>query len=311
MKKRVFSALLAFFTVFSLCACSNQPREDDGKLKIVAANFPAYDFCRQIASTGAQITMLLSPGEEAHSYDPTPQDIISIKNADIFVYGGGESDTWANSILSSAPQSLRVIAMLDCVNAVDEEIKAGMHADGGEKGETEYDEHVWMAPLNAVKIAEAITQAVCEADSENAAFYRANALAYTEQLELLDGDFAALVSAAKRNTLIFADRFPALYFVRAYGLDYWAAYPGCAGETESNPSTVAFLIKKVKELGAPAVFKLELSSGGMAESVANETKTQILTFYSCQTVSKKDFDAGEGYISLMRRNLDALSIALN
>lgn len=291
---------------------------DEKRLSIVATMFPQYDFTRQIVGDKADISMLLAPGAESHSYEPSPQDIIRIQNCDVFIYNGGENDVWVDNILASIDQSkIKVIKLLDCVDPLGEELKEGMEPekedpDASEANDgIEYDEHVWTSPENAVIITNVIRDVVSYEDPANADYYQANAQKYVKQLTELDKEFRTVVTSARRKTMVFGDRFPLRYFAACYGLDYWAAFPGCSTETEPSAATIAFLADKVKAEKIPVVFKIELSNGNVAKSVAEATGAKVLTFYSCHNLSKEDFENGETYLSLMKKNVKALKEALN
>ena len=116
---------------------------------------------------------------------------------------------------------------------------------------------------------------------------------------------------AKCKLLIFGDRFPFRYFADEYGLDYYAAFPGCAGDTEPSAATMAFLIDKVKEEKVPAVLKMELSNDDIANAVAEAAGTEVKVFYSCHNLSAEDFESGETYLSMMQKNVETLKEVLN
>ena len=115
----------------------------------------------------------------------------------------------------------------------------------------------------------------------------------------------------QRNLLVFGDRFPLLYFCRTYGLNYRAAFHGCAGDTEPSLATLKYLIDRVESEQIPVVYTIELSSQKIADAIAETTGAQVCTFYSCQTVSRADFDRGETYLSLMQKNVEALKEGLS
>jgi zinc transport system substrate-binding protein len=285
-------------------------RNADGKLIVTAVNFPPFDFVRRIAKDKVNIKLLLPPGAESHSFEPSPRDIITVQNSSLFIYVGGESESWVERILETMDTSkMIIIKMMDLVDAVEEEIVEGMEAEDEEE-ETAYDEHVWTSPQNAILIVKAINTALCEADPGNADFYGKNTDVYIEDLARLDAAFKAVVKGAKRKTIIFADRFPFRYFADAYGLKYFAAFPGCSTETEPSVATVAFLIDKVKAEKIPVVFHIELSNERMADTICGETGAKKLLFHACHNISKKDFDAGLGYLDLMRVNVENLKEAL-
>lgn len=299
-------AILVGLLAALLCSCACA----EGGLSIVCTDFPCYDLVRQAAGERAQVTMLLKPGAEAHAYDPTPSDIIAIGRADLFVCIGGESDAWAEGILEGfdVAEGPRVLRMMDCVDGLIEE--TGDAHDHGDEG-PEYDEHIWTAPLNAAAMVRAAGAALSEIDPAGAAEYAANAEAGAAAFEAIDAEIRAIVDGAARRELVFADRFPFIYFTRAYGLDYLAAFPSCTADTEPSAQTVAALIDRVSHHGIPAVYTIELSTRAIAKTIAEETGAEILTLQSMQTVSQADFDAGKTCVSIMRENAEALRKGLN
>jgi zinc transport system substrate-binding protein len=323
MKRKIIlliSLLTAFAVLFGIGSCkprSAGARNPGGKINVTTTNFPPYDFVRNIAGDRVNLSMLLPPGSESHSFEPSPRDIITIQNSDIFIYIGGESDDWVDRILDSMnTDNMEILALLEVVDAVEEEIVEGMqeeeedeHDHEGEE-EPEYDEHVWTSPRNAILIVEAIADLLCEIDEKNADFYRQNETAYIAKLLELDVSFDSLVVGAKRKTVVFADRFPFRYFADAYGLEYYAAFPGCSTETEPSAATVAFLINKIRSERIPVVFHIELSNERMADTISSETGAKKLLLHACHNLSKRDFDSGLGYIDFMRRNVENLRQAL-
>ncbi len=302
MKKMLF-VILALLLTGSMSAMAG------GRLKVVATNFPCYDFARQVCGDGAEVTMLLKPGTEAHAYDPTPADILAMGNADLFVYIGGESDAWADGILASFDEGDRpaTLRMMDCVSDLVEEDDA----DAGHHGAVpEYDEHIWTSPVNAAAMVRALGEALAGLDGADADAFREAANAYAAQIEGIDGALRRLVEGAKRKTLVFADRFPFVYLTREYGLDYVAAFSSCTADTEPSAQTVMALIDRVVSEDIPAVYTIELSTQAVARTVAEETGAGILTLHSMQTVTQDEFEAGESYVSLMQRNLEALGRGL-
>lgn len=319
--KRLLSLLLAGVLLLgTLCGCSAPAKQEEG-LSVVATIFPQYDFARQVMGSSNHLTMLLRPGQEVHSYEPTPQDIIAIQNCDLFIYVGGESDAWIEDVLEGMDTSHMVIlSLMDLVDPLEEDTDSVLenpeehsHEDGEATHlhQEEYDEHVWTSPKNAMLITQAICDALCGIDPSNAQTYRQNTAAYLEQLDGLDQDFREVISNASRDTLIFGDRFPLLYFVREYGLNYYAAFPGCASETEPSAATVARLIDLVREEQVPVVYQIELSNGNIARSIADSSGAKVETFYTCHNITRDDFNAGETYLSLMERNVNSLKEALN
>ena len=307
------------------------------KLSLVCTSFPPFDLARSVAGDQAELTMLLKPGAESHTYEPTPQDIKKIAEADLFITVGGENDAWVDHLLDSlGDKKPEIFKLVEAVDTVEEELVEGMedeeeheheHAhehesshkidkdetkhEANEDDEHEIDEHVWTAPKNFSLMAEKLASRLAEMDSEHAERFAENARTTAQQFDKLDKEIRQIVDHAKRKTLIFADRFPLRYFADAYGLDYFAAFSGCSVNTEASPKTVAFLIDKVKEEKIPVVFSIEFSSGQMADAVCEATGAEHRTFHSCHNISADELARGETTLSLMEKNLEVLKEALN
>lgn len=314
MKKTIIFLML---TILLAAGCGNKPQEakpQEKKLRVVTTMFAAYDFAKNVGGDKAQVTMLVPPGTDIHAYEPTPKDIAGLEKCDVLVYVGGESDAWVDKILASLTnKKIEKVKMLEVVKPVEEEIKKGMttHEEAGHKEEKEYDEHVWTSPANAKLIAAALRDVFTAKDNGNKDVYAKNCGEFTSKLTELDKKFKDIVAHGQRKVLIFGDRFPLRYFVDAYGLDYFAAFPGCAHNTEASASTVAFLINEVKQAKIPVVFHIELSNEKIAKAICEGTGAKMLQFNTCHNLSKEEFDKGTTYLDLMNRNLSVLKEALN
>lgn len=315
--KKILAAVTAIALGASLCGCSGGEMADSAdKPLIITTIFPAYDFARQVFGDTAEVRMLLKPGQESHSYDPSAKDIVEINGCDLFVYNGGESDQWVESVLQAAPD-VETFRMTDAVSLLDEEHSEGMqeddhdhdhdHADGDEE---EYDEHVWTSPDNAAAIVRALGSRAKALFPDSAAELDSNTESYAAQIEEIDGRLKALLDGEQRY-FIFGDRFPLLYFFKHYGLNYYAAFPGCGSETEPSAQTVTFLLDKLGQPDAvKAVFCIELSGRKLADVLAEDSGLDVVEFHSCHNITADDFAAGETYVSLMERNLQTLEKVL-
>ena len=319
MRKRLFALLLALTLAAGLCGCAERQKAEDGRLQVVCSVFPYYDFARQIGGDDVDVTLLVAAGKETHSFEPTPLDVITLSQADVFLYNGGESEAWVDDILSAAGENIAVtLPLMPQVSALAEEWAEGMegahdkHDDHDheehdhDSDDIEYDEHVWTSPVLAKALCRAICDALCQADPAHQEDYQARLTDYLAQLDGLDAAFREVVAEGHRRLLVFGDRFPLLYFCKEYGLDYRAAFHGCASDTEPSLATLKYLIDKVEDEGIPVVYTIELSSQKVADAIAETTGAKVLTFHSCQTVSRAEFDGGATYLSLMEQNVEAL-----
>ncbi len=321
MKRILCLMLIGILIGFSGCGVAPVEHTLDD-IRIVTTIFPPYDFAREIAGGNAEIHMLLKPGTESHSYEPSPADILLVESCDLFIYNGGESDTWVEALLQNIDTSnLRILKMMDCVQGLEEEAVEGMQSVHTHKHEhhheeefhpesAEYDEHVWTSPENAIRIADSICRELVEIDEGHAELYQKNTVAYTDKLKQLSGKFRDIVNNGNRYTVIFGDRFPFRYFAEEYGLDYRAAFPGCSAESEPGAKTVAYLIDKVRQEQIPYIFYIEFSNQKIAKSIQEETGAEPLLFHSCHNLSADEMKQGVTYLELMEENAENLKEAL-
>ena len=305
MKRIAMLILCITLLAGCLAGCGEAPASS-GKLQVVATLFPQYDFARRVAGDRAAVTMLLPPGVESHSFDPTPADLVTMQKADLFLYTGAQMETWAGSLLSSLPESTTVVDLSQGIA-----LSGEAHDEGSDGHSHLADPHIWTSPKNAMIMVASIRDALCSADPDGAAIYEENANQYLEELAELDAAFRDIVANGIRRTLAFSGRFALHYFAEEYGLDCVAALESCSGESEPSAQSVARVISVIREQGLPVVYYEELSDPKVGRSIASETGVQLLLFHSCHNLSKDEFDRGETYLSLMRQNAENLKVGLN
>lgn len=327
---------------------------NSNKISIVCTTFPQYDWVKNILGEEAErfnVTLLLDNGVDMHSYQPAVKDIATAGSSDLFIYVGGESDTWVEDVLKEAKnKDLKAINLMETLgNSVkEEEVVEGMQEEreslghsheksskekqeqtlkeshensqeiNGQKEaadeEPEYDEHIWLSIRNAEIMVKNIEKAIEQLDSDNAKVYQNNAENYIKKLDTLDKQYANTIQNAKYKAILFGDRFPFRYMVDDYDLKYYAAFAGCSAETMAGFETVTFLAKKADELRLPVILTIENSDGRIAEAVkSNTTKKnqKILAMNSLQSVTKEQIADGITYLQVMQENLSVLSEALN
>ena len=316
----IIISLLIFYAIIQIGIKLNPSKpKNNNSIKIVTTIFPYYDFARAVVGNNENIHLLIKPGGEIHSYEPTPADIIEIQKADVFIYNGGENDAWVDEILKTIDTSnLTIIKMMDYVEVIEEDSEF-IYTENEEHHEHEhhhhddeigYDEHIWTSPKNSIKLVKIIYEKLISIDEKNKEIYETNSKNYIQEIEKIDNEIQQIVDNSKTKLLIFGDRFPFRYFVEQYGLKYRAAFSGCSSETEPSASTVAKLISEIKQNNIPVVLYIELSSKKVANTLAEETGTKIMCLQSCQSISKEKFDNGKTYVSIMKENIETLKIAL-
>ena len=251
---------------------------------------------------------------------------MKIATCDIFIYVGGESDSWVEDALTEdTDRDLTVVNLLDVLgdSAKEEVIGFGMETEDegestearehGREEEKEYDEHIWLSLRNAEVCCDAIEKVIEEKDPENAGIYSANLASYKDKLSSLDKEFAEAAGSGSTDTLLFGDRFPFLYMAQDYDLSYYAAFSGCSAETEASFETIVYLADKVNELGLRSICTLENSDQKIAQTIRDNTETkdqEIYAFDSLQSIKASDIENGATYLSLMENNLAVLKKAL-
>lgn len=327
---------------------------NSNKISIVCTTFPQYDWVKNILGEEAKrfnVTLLLDNGVDMHSYQPAVKDIATAGSSDLFIYVGGESDTWVEDALKEAKnKDLKAINLMENLDnfVKEEEVVEGMQEErkslghsheksskekqeqtqkeshensqeiNGQKEaadeEPEYDEHIWLSIRNAEIMVKNIEKAIEQLDSDNAKVYQNNAENYIKKLDTLDKQYANTIQNAKYKAILFGDRFPFRYMADDYDLKYYAAFAGCSAETMAGFETVTFLAKKADELQLPVILTIENSDGRIAEAVkSNTTKKnqKILAMNSLQSVTKEQLADGITYLQVMQENLSVLSEALN
>lgn len=339
ISKKIFGLILAGAVLITGCTAKTEKKDKGdntkGKLKIVTTIFPEYDITRAIAKDKVDLELMIKPGVDVHSFTPTPQDIKTVQNSDIFVYGGTEHDKWVENLTKSIDmKNKKVVKLVDGIQQLEEESVDGMkhehhHDDKKEdehnhdhkhekedehnhKGEEkELDPHYWTSPKNAIQMVKTITNALVEKDSDNAEFYKENAENYIKQLEGVDKELHDVVDNAKIKKVVIADRFPFRYLFKDLGLEYRALFSGCSVESTASAGQIKKMVDYVKENKIPVVYHIEMGKGELAETVAKNSGAKVKLLHSIHTVTKEDFDKDITYIDLMKQNVEALKEGLN
>ena len=299
--KKCLVLLTVLVIAVSFCGCKGNDTVETGKISIITTVFPMYDFAQNIAGDKAEVTLILPMGAEAHSYEPTVRDVMKIQQCDLFIRLGEAAEPWTENILEDKNKNGYVISAMDYAD-----LKKVYH---NHQDAYEYDQHIWTSLKNSIKTITAISKMLCEIDEKNSEYYKKNASDYIAKIDSLDTKFEKLTENSSKK-LIFADRFPFRYFVEDYGLDYFAAYPGCSDESEPSAAAVAQLMATVKSDNTDIIFYTETSDGKLPDTVSKETGAKKMLFHSCHTLTNEDVKEGKNYLSLMEDNYKALEAYL-
>ncbi len=314
----------------------------DGRLRVVASLFPQYDFARQIAGDLADVSLLLPPGAESHSFEPTPADMRRIAGADLFIYTGAYMEPWAEHLAVAATDNGRDGANVSVVDASAgiELLASGAFSHSGEEEQHvhedhdhaehdhtgdatasddhdgghdvhaghshgAFDPHIWLDPTRAAAMAMTIGAAFADRDPANAATYQARATAIRDELFRLDAAFKADVLAASRRTLVFGERFAFGYFFHHYGLRPLSPYTSCAPGAEPGLRAVLDVVNEMKKENLRVIYREEMSTSRIADVLVEETGAAVLLVDSLHNPPASRQASGETFQSIMGRNMDA------
>ncbi len=323
-KISIFKIIISCFCVMSvalLCGCGaiHYPQAQDGKVRILCAGFSQFDWVLNIiaGSDNAEAISLYKSGVDIHSFQASAVDIVSIADSDLFVFNGGSSDKALIDILEKSTNKNHVT--FDCMEKLGNLILDEDEAVAPENGhhheaEEEADEHIWLSLKNASVLCRDLAEEISKLDPQNASLYHNNADKYISKLNKLDKEYSETISASQRKQLVFADRFPFRYLASDYGLECFAAFPGCSTETEAAFSTILYLAEKVDEFNLSYIITVDNAQNSIGKAVidsAQNKNVKTLSMNSLQTVTDEQKFNGLTYISAMEENLKTLHDALN
>lgn len=316
MKKRFLLIWICIFSALLLCSCYSDTNSDDGKINIVCTAFPQYDWTKSIVQDSENVSLILlnTKGTDMHSFEPSADDIIKVAESDILIIVGGEGDKWALDAVSDNKKTT-VISLISLLEKKQEHGVLAEHDHSEsckfshEDAHESADEHVWMSTRNAEFFILEICKVLYEKDPQNAGFYKENQQEIIGKLEKLDYDFSQAVGEYEHPVIVVADRFPFKYLTEDYGIECFAAFPGCSADTDASPDTIIKLSKAVDEHSLKYIAVTENTSGKTAQAVIDNTKDknqQTVVIDSMQSVSLKDIENGATYIGIMKQNFEAM-----
>ncbi|MDD3861994.1 MAG: zinc ABC transporter substrate-binding protein [Candidatus Gracilibacteria bacterium] len=311
--KSFMAVLLAASMILSGCSIYDEKTDESGdKVEIVTTLYPLYEFAKAVGGEKISVKLLLPPGAEAHTFDPTPKNIVDIEKADLFISIGADMEPWADDILKGISNekltTLRASDFVELIGSSHEEEPE--HEDDHDPHHGEMDPHIWLDFENDQKIVTAIAETLSEIDAENADFYMSNADSYSKKLIELDELYKKSLTNCEKNIFITGGHNAYAYMAQRYNLEYVAAH-GISPDSEPTPQDMKNLIDISKNQNLKYILFEDLVSPKIAEAIAEETSGMgTLLFSPLANLTKEQFQNGETFISLMTRNLDSLKIAL-
>ena len=307
-KKIMFGTIIvALFTAVLIVSthCSKQQETAvSHKIKVITTLFPLYDFAKNVGKDKVEVSLLLPPGVEAHSFEPKPSDIVKINEADIFVYTGKFMEPWAEGIIKGVTNKNLIV--VDASRGTT--MIPGVFHDADEPAGS-MDPHIWLDFDNAKIMVGNIMQALNAEDTPNKDFYTMNATQYNNRLTEMDALFRTTLAPCKGKEIVYGGHYAFGYLARRYGLKYMAAQ-GVSPDAEPTAKDLARLVEQVKKDNVKYVFYEELTSPKIAETIANETDTKLLLLNAAHNVTKDQLEKGVSFMDILNGDLDNLKTGL-
>lgn len=269
------------------------------KLQVVTSFSILADMTHQVGGDHIQITNMVGPDADAHTYEPTPDDAKALLNARLIIKNGLGFEPWLDRLVTSTETKAQVISASHGV------IPRSLDEDG----ETIPDPHAWHNLANTELYISNITKALIAADPANKADYQRNSQAYLKQIyALLAEAKAKLGSLPPGNRKIVTSHDAFGYLGQAYGIDFMAPQ-GLSTEREPSAAEVAALITQIRQAKVKAVFMENIKDARLLKQIADESGAQIGgTLYSDALA---DSGPASTFVGLFEYNLNTLYNALN
>lgn len=302
MKKYILTLIVGLTLVLNGCTPT---QTDNNKITVITSLFPQYDFVRQIAQDKVNVTLLLPAGVEPHSFEPTPQTIVTIGNADIFVYTNAMMEPWIEKVIDNVKQdNLLIVESSLGIEYIEHQEEEEFEEE--EEDHEELDPHVWLDPMNAKIMAQNILDALITADPENAEFYKANAAALFIELDELKADYDEVFLDPTHKTIIYGGHFAFGYLANRYGLEILSPYTGFSPNAEPTPQAIIELIDRMTELNIKTIYYQELIDPKTARVIAEQTGAKMVLLHGAHNVTTEELQSGVTYVSIMRENAQKL-----
>ncbi|EGP4987684.1 zinc ABC transporter substrate-binding protein [Enterococcus faecium] len=312
MKKYLLTATVMIGALL-FAACGNTNKEADKKedLTIVTTFYPIYDFTKEIVGDEGNVKLLIPAGTEPHDFEPSAKERAEISDADVFVYNSSDMEFFVDSLKDSvdSKQTLMIEAAKGIDRLESQEADEHEESEEGHNHAHEYDPHVWLDPVLAIKEVRTIAGELGEKYPDKKEIFTKNADAYIKKLEALDQKYSEELKNATNRTFV-TQHAAFAYLANQYNLEQ-VAISGVSPDQEPTPSRLAELKEFVKKNNIKVIYFEENASSKVAETLSNETGVKLEVLNPLESLTNEQIKAGENYISVMEKNLEALKESIN
>lgn len=339
MKVKKFSVLAGLMAlVLALTACGKEPastdqevsQEDGDKLMVYASTEPIYDFAKAIGGDQVEVKYLLGESRSPHHWEPSPDLLQDLSKSDLLLINGAGLENWLDDSIEELFTGDREIvdtsAHVDLLTAEEskDQVYADLNADMDHEGHDDhdheeeghhhhhgaYDPHYWLSPVQAEHQAQAIYEAFQKKDPDHKEDYQANFEALQKKFKDLEDLYGEDLNLDKEGSLIIPHQAFS-YLNRDVLHCKMIALSGLMGAEEVDANRLSQLVDKAGDLEVKGVLYDAYEDPKQAKVLADEMGVEAIPFYTLETVSKEDRQAGEDYFSLMEKNLKTIKEIFN
>lgn len=266
-------------------------RDENGKIIIMTASFPVYDFAKEVGGDKVAVTLLLPPGLESHSFKPTEKEMAKVASSSLVFYNSFLAEPWLEDFSLSFGDNIKFIAVGDSL------------IEGN-------DPHVWLDFEKAGLMVDSIKEVYQSVDSVNYDYYQDQAEAYKQELISLDEQYSTTLQNCQFRNLVQGGHQAFAYLAKRYNLNYLSSH-GPEPKTDMDINRFEEQVQNIKDSGQGYVFYEELIMPSLAEAIRQQTNAKMIMLNAAHNVGRFDIEGGLTFIKIMRNNLDSLKLALS
>ena len=294
MKYFIKFFILSVLIFFS--ACSKDVKKNDNT--IVVSTFAIYDIVSHIAKKNFSVSMLIEPGKEIHEYEPTPKDVVRLKNASLFIYSGAGLEPWVEKFKQYPKKSLDLSKFV--------KLKKADHHH--KHTHSAYDPHYWLDFSNMKIATKVITKELIALMPTKKDIFIKNEKQYLNMLDNLDAEFKKELLACKKDTIVVNHNAYG-YLAKRYGFKI-ESLVGLSPEAQPNPKIIQNSLKEIKSKGIKVLFSEAFENNSVLKSIAKDAKVTIDTLQPLANLTNDEAKKNLTYKDIMLQNLKKLKNAL-
>ncbi|NIM90064.1 MAG: zinc ABC transporter solute-binding protein [Candidatus Aminicenantes bacterium] len=307
---------LIFFLILLFPNLYSKEQKEADKIKIITSVFPLQEFAEAVAGERGEVSLLLPPGAEIHTWQPRASDIIRLSSANVFIYVGAALEPWLHDMMKSVKNpEIRILEASQGLSLLGKNHDQPKHKEKKNAEEHNHkhsviDPHVWLDFKNDQIIVDRIKALLSELVPEDRPFFKRNALIYQKKLQKLDQKYQEGLRNCSQSTFILGGHAAFGYLARRYGLNQIALY-GLNPDSKPTPRKLAEIVDLAKEHQIKVIYFEDYFSDDLAKVMAKEVGAETMVLNAGANISKEQLKSGNTFLEIMEKNLENLRHGLN